>query len=142
MLFCELLLFSLGLRPRRRISKATRVSCSLIFSFFYQDLPKETILPISVVARPTVLPAQVFSGFNLEAKQYNIRISFFLQELGVRKVFFCSLRLFLFFLLLRSKHQDQLYPAGIPHLFFVSYGICLLAKFTGLATDFPLDLPV
>ena len=45
--------------PWIRIIKATRVSCSLIFSFFIEIHPRKLYLYISFIVRRTVLCAQV-----------------------------------------------------------------------------------
>ena len=73
--------FWIGRRPRRRISKATRVLLLVVdLLFFYRESPTETILFISLKGRPTVLLAQVFSGFDREGIKHNIGISPFLYR--------------------------------------------------------------
>ena len=86
---------------------------------FYRDLPTETILfHLPYRKADCTTCSSLFLLRHCETKQHNIRISPFLQGLGFSEVFFFRVRLFSFLLLLRSKHQDQLYPSVFRTRFF------------------------
>ena len=72
-LFCRLFFFSsLGFALAKESAKPPMfcANWSFLSFFFHRDSPKELYFYIFVVARPTVLPTQVFSGFVLVAKQH------------------------------------------------------------------------
>ena len=81
------------LRRRRRISRATFVSSSFIFSFFIVICSRKLYCPIAVAIRLTVFP-----GLDLVVNR-SYHSTF--QELGLPKVFVCSVRLV--FLLLQHR---------------------------------------
>ena len=106
--------------PSQKDQRATHVSHSLIFSFFVR--PRKLCFFISLIGRPPVVVAQVFSCFDREAKQHkNLPFS-----------------LFVFFLLIVGLHpyrkiskncrRPVLFHGRFCSFFFVSFCFALVAR--------------